>query len=219
MSILVISATLGEFDRVELHEKQSLVCDYFNFNDNNFPVREKAITKRLQAKIPKMFGWQLKPGYDYYLWIDGNLKLSHKDAVKYFYDNCQDVDVVVMRHPYRPNIRQEARYLRKGLREQSLYLVGRYAGEWTPEQVDEINLDKDYADDLLVIGGVFMYRNTPAVQAMLKEWWYFTSRYSVFDQLSFAYVLKKSGLKLKILEDQYNKCKYLEHRKHKHHDR
>lgn len=212
MSIAIIQANIGKFDRSCPNVKQTLAHDHFLITDDILPARDKAITPRLQAKVPKMFGWQLKPGYEYYLWLDGNISLSHPDTLKYFYDNCQGYDVVVWRHPRRPNIRQEWRYLRKGLREESNYLVNRYAGEWNKQQVDEIYSDKEYKDDFLPIGGIFMYRNTPAVQQAMKEWWYLTTRYTVFDQLSFAYILR--NLKVNALDDDFNDSEYVELRRH-----
>ena len=215
--IAVISASLGGFDKPNIHVPQSIPCDYFNFTDDNFPPRDKAMTPRLQAKIPKMFGWQLKPGYDYYLWIDGNLSLAHPDALKYFYDNCQGYDIVVLRHPRRPNIRQEVRYTRKGINQQSTYIVGRYDQEWLKEQYSAVQADKDYTDDLLVNGGIFMYRNTPAVHAMFKEWWFNVTRYIIQDQISFPYALKKSGIKVNVLPDVFSECWYLKLAGHNHH--
>lgn len=201
MKIALVSAKLGNFDKAQMHVDQSLSYDSFLFTDENFPPRHKAMTSRLQAKIPKFFAWQLKPGYDYYIWLDGNITLTHPDSLKLLLESCLKHDFAVIRHPRRPNIRQEARYLRKGLREQSIYLTGRYDGEWTPDQVVEMNSNKNFVDDLLVLGGVFIYKNTPAVQAAMKEWWYLTSRYSVFDQLAFAYVLKTTDkLKVKVID-------------------
>jgi hypothetical protein len=208
--MIILSASLGGVDRELKHEPQSIEHDYFLFTDGNLPPRDKALTPRLQAKIPKMFGWQLAPNHDYYLWLDGNIRLSHKDSLKHYLD--PDYDLVVFRHPKRPNIRQEARYLRKGLREESIYLVNRYAGEWTPEQENEFT---DFEDDLLVIGGVFLYKNTPEVHALMKEWWYLTTRYSVFDQLSFSYLIKKSNLKVKVLDEDFNNSPYVQIVKHR----
>ena len=59
--------------------------------------------------------------------------------------------------------------------------------------------DTDYTDDTMVLGGMFMYRDAPAVHNMFKDWWYYVTRYAIQDQLSFAYVLKKSGLRVAIL--------------------
>jgi len=217
--IAVISANLGSFDKEDPHVPQSLAHDYFKFTDENFPPRFKAMTPRLQAKIPKFFGWQLAPGYEYYLWIDGNLSLSHPDALKYFYDQCQGHDIVVLKHPVRPDIRQEVRYTRKGLKQGSLYFAGRYVNEQLKEQYDEILADKDFVDDLLVCGGIFMYRNTPEIRQMFKEWWYHVSRYIIQDQIAFPYVLKKSGVKINVRPDVYSNCPYLSARGHKYHSR
>ncbi len=215
--IAVISASLGGFDKPSQHVKQSIPCDYFNFTDENFPPRVCAMTPRLQAKIPKMFGWQLVPNYDYYIWIDGNLCLADPEAVAYLHTKCQGHDIVVLKHPRRPNIRQEVRYTRKGINQQSMYIVGRYNNEWLKEQYAAVQADKEYVDDLLVNGGIFMYRNTPAVQAMFKEWWYHVTRYIIQDQVSFPYALKKSGVKINILPDVFSDCWYLKVAGHNYH--
>lgn len=213
--VAVLQASLGGIDNYVEHVHQSIEHDHFLFTDKNFPPRNKAMTPRLQAKIPKMFGYQMAPGYDYYLWLDGNISLNHKDTLKYFLEQIEGNDIVVLRHYRRPDIRQENRYLRKGLREQSRYLVARYDGELLKEQIGEIDADKDFKDDLLVIGGIYMYRNTPKVQQMFKEWWYHVSRYIIQDQLSFPYVLKKSGIKVKVLDHDYTKWDLIKHVGHK----
>jgi hypothetical protein len=212
--IAVISVNLGALDKPVEHVSQSVSHDTYTFTDENFPPREKAMTPRLQAKIPKCFAWQLVPDYEYYLWIDGNLKLAHPDSLKYILQNMEGYDIVTLKHPARPNIRQEVRYTRKGINQQSIYVLSRYTGELLAEMYDIVEKDKDYVDDLLVIGGVFLYRNTPAVQAMLKEWWYYQTRYILQDQISFPYVLKKSGIKINVLPDVYDKTPYLTHVKH-----
>lgn len=215
--IAMITASLGGFDKLEPHVPQSLDYDYFLFTDENFPHRFNSMTPRLQAKIPKFFGWQMAPGYQYYLWLDNNLTLKSPNSLKYFFDNCQDHDIVVLKHPRRNTVKWEERYLQRGLQQQSKYLIGRYENELLEEQMAEINADPHFVDDLLVIGGVFMYRNTPKVQKMLKEWWYHVSRYLIMDQCSFAYVLKKSGLKINVRPDVYNDCPYLRHKGHVRH--
>lgn len=216
MKIAVLSARLGAFDKPLDHAQQSIEHDYFEYTDDNFPPRFNSLKPRLQAKIPKFFGWQLNPNYDFYLWLDGNLRLSHPDSLKYFLDNCQEYDVVVLQHPQRNTIYWEYRYNWRGLnsRATSNYLCKRYTNELLDEQYAVIKKDKDYIDDMLVNGGVFMYRNTLKVQTMLKEWWYHVSRYLIMDQLSWAYVLKKSGLRVNVLPDVFNNCPWLDNRRH-----
>ena len=209
MKIAVISANLGNFDSVKSHIKQSVPYDYFLFTDENFPPRNKTMTPRLQAKIPKCFAWQMVPGYDYYLWIDGALTLSDKDSLKHFLDNIQGYDLVALKHHKRSSIRQEVKFIRQKLKKQSNYHGARYNNELLEEQYRVVGDDKDYVDDFLLIGGVFLYRNTLKVQGALKEWWYHITRFHVLDQFSFAYVMKKAGLKIKILPDEYANCWYL----------
>lgn len=212
--IAVVSVNLGGLDKPVVHTPQSFSADYYIFTDKEMPPREKAMTPRLQAKIPKCFAWQLAPDYEYYLWIDGNLKLAHPDTLKYLMENIEGYDIVTLKHPARPNIRQEVRYTRKGIKQQSIYVLSRYTNESLLEMYDIVEKDKEYVDDLLVIGGVFLYRNTLAVQAMLKEWWYYQTRYILQDQISFPYVLKKSGIKINVLPDIYDKTPYLTHVRH-----
>jgi hypothetical protein len=211
-AVAVIQASIGGFDGPATHVEQSVVYTHYMYAGE-----ARRLPPRLEAKIPKMFGWQLNPNYDYYLWLDGNISLNNQDTLKFFIEQIQDSDIVVIRHHRRPNIRQEVRYLRKGLREQSIYLVNRYNNELWQEQYEEICRDKEYVDDLLVLGGIFMYRNTPEVQAMFKEWWYHVSRYNVQDQISFAYVLKKSGIRVKVIDQDYTKWELISHVKHKIH--
>lgn len=209
MKILVTSANLGGMDKMKDHAPQSVPYDYHIFNDTNFPPRSKAMTPRLQARLPKCFSWQIKPGYDAYMWIDANLQLKHPDSLKHFLKALDGHDVVALRHHRRPNIRQEVRYIRKGINQQSRYVVGRYEGELLKEQYKVIQDDPDYEDTDLLLSGVFIYRNTPQVQQALREWWYHITRYHIVDQLGFVYSLKKAGLKINMLDDLYNDCWYL----------
>lgn len=207
--ILLVSANLGGMDSHWEHAPQSMAYDHHIFNDTNFPPRKHAMSPRLQARIPKCFAWDMKPGYDTYMWLDSNLTLKAHDSLEHFYRKLEGHDVVAIRHHRRPDIRQEVRYIRKGIRQQSQYLVGRYDNELLKEQYSVIRNDPDYVDDALLLSGAFMYRNTPQVQAALKEWWYHITRYHIVDQLAFVYCLKKAGLRINMLDDLYNDCWYL----------
>jgi hypothetical protein len=217
--VAVLSCNLGGIDNPIEHDPQSVACNYFHFTDEYLPPRKCSMTPRLQAKIPKCFGWQLIPGYEYYLWIDSNLKLSSPDSVKYLLDSCKNHDIVVLKHPTHDTCHWEYRYNWRGLHNNapSNYLCERYSNEWLDEQYNYIKDDKDYKDDSMVNGGIFLYRNTPEVHQMFITWWYYITRYCVMDQLSWIYVLKKSGLKVNILPDVFNECDWLEARRHKIH--
>jgi hypothetical protein len=209
--IAVISASLGGFDKPVEHTNQLVKADYFMFTDENFPRRFNAMTPRLQAKIPKMFGWQLKPGYDYYLWLDGNLRLAHQESIQYFLDALENHDIAVLKHPDRDTVHWEYRYNWRALHSNapSNYMKARYENEFLDEQMAVLD-----PNDQLVNGGVFMYRNTPAVWAMLKEWFYHVCRYQVNDQIPLPYVLKQSGLRANVLPDVFRDCMWLENMRH-----
>jgi hypothetical protein len=209
--IAVISASLGGFDQPIKHTNQTVRADYFTFTDENFPRRFNAMTPRLQAKIPKMFGWQLKPGYDYYLWLDGNLRLAHQESIQYFLDALENHDIAVLKHPDRDTVHWEYRYNWRALHSNapSNYMKARYENEFLDEQMAVLD-----PNDQLVNGGVFMYRNTPAVWAMLKEWFYHVCRYQVNDQIPLPYVLKQSGLRANVLPDVFRDCMWLENMRH-----
>lgn len=211
----VIQASLGGIDNIAKHTPQTVPYDHFIYTDENLPPRDKALRPRLQAKIPKFFGWQLAPDHDYYLWLDGNIGLNKPETLEYLLKEIEGYDIVVLRHPVRPNIRQEVRYTRKSINQESIYALARYTGEQYQELYELIEGDKDYVDDLLVIGGIFLYKNTTEVQVMMKEWWYYNTRYCLQDQLSFAYVLKKSGLKVKILDHDFRKWDMIKINRHK----
>jgi hypothetical protein len=62
---------------------------FHRFTDANFPPRPLAMTSRLQAGIPKMFGWQLRPGHDVYIWIDASRGLLRDDSVAWFLEQLE----------------------------------------------------------------------------------------------------------------------------------
>ena len=209
----IVTSRLGDFDPVLDHEPQSIPADYFVYDA---PLRDKSMTPRLQAKIPKMFAWQLYPNYETYLWLDGNLRLSHHNSLEYLMGALDDHDIAVLQHPDRDTVWWEYRYNWRGLHNNapSNYLTRRYTNELLDEQMEVIKSDTNYVDNLLVNGGILMYRNTPEVQAMFKEWWYHVSRYLIMDQMSLPYVLKKSGLRVNVLPDVFRDCWWLENRRH-----
>ena len=214
MKIAIFSASLGNMDQVEAHVPQSIPYDYFLYTDENMPPRFNSMTPRLQAKIPKFFPWQLHPGYDYYMWIDGNLTMTNPDSLKWFLEQCQDSDIVVLNHPRRNTVKLEADFIAGRLKRGCSYITPRYENELLQEQMNEINADKDFVDDALYCGGVFIYKNTTETQKMMKDWWHHSSRYFIMDQLAFPYLLKKHNLKVNARPEVYFKNPYIKHKNH-----
>jgi hypothetical protein len=204
--IVVISASLGGFDSRRDHEEQSVDCDFYHFTDENFPPRSKSMTPRLQARIPKMFSWQMVRGYDYYLWVDSSCRLADRNSVKWFIEQLGDADIAVFKHPHRNTVQEEADYLKHRLAIKCPYITPRYAGEDIDGQLGEVD-----PQGPLYASTAFIYKDGPEVRAALKEWWYHTSRWHSIDQLSLPQAILYGDAKVKIIPDNYLKCKALEY--------
>ncbi len=207
MRIAVISANMGNFDKPVEYVKQSMEYDFHRFTDENFLPRHCSMTSRLQARIPKMFGWEMVPGYDYYLWVDASFSLQHPDSVKWFLEQCDGMDIAVLKHPMRSTIQEEADYLKKRLVEEKKglkdpYVTNRYENELVDEQLAAIKGDEEYVDNCLYASTALIYHNNKRVENMMRHWWFHTSRYHSVDQLSLPYVIRKSGCSVRIIPTQ-----------------
>ena len=98
MKTIILTANLGNFDKRILNVEQTIPHDFYRFTDENFPPRHGSMTPRLQARIPKMMGWQMKPGYDYYVWVDASCRLSDRNSLKWLLMQCEDYDFAVLKH-------------------------------------------------------------------------------------------------------------------------
>ena len=210
MRIAVVSANMGDFDKLVPYVPQSTPYDFHIFTNANFPLRYRSMTPRLQARIPKMFSWQMLPDYDYYIWVDSSFSLQHIDSVKWFIEQCSVVDIAVLKHPMRNSVREEATYLKKRLQKErqnpgmDQYVTLRYDNELIDDQLSEIFSDKKFVDDRLYASTAFIYRNIEKNQVMLKDWWYHTSRYHSVDQLSFPYVLFKNNCRVNVIPTNHH---------------
>ena len=211
MKILIHTANLGNFDKRIANVEQTMEHDFFRFTDENFPPRHCSMKPRLQARIPKMSGWQMKPGYDFYVWVDSSCILAKEDSLQWLVDNCMVADFVVFKHPQRNSIQEEADYLKKRLDKKCPYITPRYENELIDEQLSVIKDDKNYVDDHFFASTVMVYKNTEKAHNALRDWWYHTSRYHSIDQLSLPYVLWKSGCTVNVIPDNYMETPYLKY--------
>lgn len=189
---------MGNFDKQIDPVEQSIPFDFYRFTDKNFPPRFNSLTPRLQARIPKMFGWQMKPGYDLYIWIDSSCTLLDRDSVKWFIEKLGDADIALLKHPNRRTIQEEANYLKIRLLKNCPYITPRYKNELIDEQLKEVN-----PKGQLFASTALIYRNNPQVIEAMKEWWYMTSRFHSIDQLSLTHAVSK--LKVNVIKEKYSK--------------
>ncbi len=208
MKLLIYTANLGNFDKTQNNEEQELPegidqIEYWRCTDSDFPPRFNAMTPRLQARIVKMFAYQMKSDFDYYLWVDSSCRLPRADSAKWFMEKLGNANMAVFAHPNRKTIQEEADYLKHRLSIGCPYVTPRYENE----DIDGILTEVDPSAPLYA-STAFIYRRSPLVELAMKEWWYFTSRYHSIDQLGFTEAIK--DLKVNVIPDDYQRCDYLE---------
>lgn len=190
--VCLLTANLGNFDPIVPPVPQTLPADveltYVPITDREFPPRSKTMTPRLQARIPKCFGWEMVPGHDAYVWLDASFTLQRPDAIAWIWGHLQTADVVTFLHPARQTVAEEADFLRLGVSEGNRYIVPRYAGELVDEQMWAL-AGANYPDTVLYGTMLVAYWDRPHVRAMLRDWWFHISRYHAVDQLAFPFVL------------------------------
>lgn len=212
--VAILSANLNSFDKVvEPVKQKGIDFTYHCFTDEDFPPIT-GLTPRLQYRIPKMFGWQMFPRYDYYIWLDGSLAITRDDAVKWFLEELGSADIAVFKHPTRKTIQEECDHIEDHLQKGKPYITSRYKNGLHKGQLADIKLDKDYTDDHLYASTAFIYKNSRKVRKTLSYWWSHQSRYYTCDQLAFTYALK--DLNVKVIEENPFKASHLTHAsKHK----
>jgi hypothetical protein len=192
---VIITANLGGFDPEHAWAEQvpppGWTVERRHFNDANFPPRPKAMTSRLQPGILKMFGWQVLPGYDAYIWVDTSRTVTDPNYAAWMIANLGDADFALYRHPLRHSVAQEARYMLDKMAAGSPYLLSRYEGEWIAEQLSEILSYPGFRDRVLYASTALAYRPTGHARRALTEWWYHKTRYLLHDQLALPFVVWK----------------------------
>jgi len=208
MKIAILQANLGNFDTPQDPVSQTVPFTFHRWTDDNFPPI-MGLTPRMQYRIPKTHGWQMFPGYDIYIWLDGTVSFKRDDCLQWYIDQLGDNDVAIFKHPSRRNARQETEHIEEHLQLGKPYISARYLNGLHTEQLAEMMLDKDFKDDKLYASTVFVYRNTPKVQAMLKDWWYYGCRYFTVDQIVLPWLFWKHDIKVKTLDEPIYKSGYI----------
>jgi hypothetical protein len=152
------------------------------------------MTPRLQAKIPKCFGWQLVPGCDMYIWVDASFALLRSDAAEWICEQMDGAEIAVFKHPWRKTVEEELKFLEQRIgssRSGGRYLAKRYAHEMRGDWDNRAPL---YA------AGIFIYRNSRVIQDVMKDWWYYISRYHLNDQLSLSTAMNRNLCRRNVID-------------------
>jgi hypothetical protein len=210
MDTCVVTANFGGLDKEPQQSPQCYDGDIFYkyVTEKDFPLRDKAMTARLQARLFKMFAWQFFPNHDVYLWIDSSCRLTREDSVEWFLQQLGDADIATFKHPNRETVGEEGEFLKERMKlelagKKQKYVSLRYENEDVDGQMSEVDPNAE-----LYATTAFVYRNTPGVQDALLKCWYHITRYHTNEQLSFPWCTK--DLKVNVIHKPYMKCMYLE---------
>jgi hypothetical protein len=202
--VLLVSAHFGDYLPNLTYIKQNLPdwisLDCAFINNGNMAPRDTMMHPRLRAKMPKMCAWKMWPGYDYYIWLDSSLYLSHENAVEWLVSECTGHDMAIFKHEYRSCVEEELKYMEVEMSQGNKYLLERYEHEPMRQQVEMYLVDPDFSDNILYTGGAFVYKNNPVMQAVMVNWYQHNCMYTIQDQLSLPYILSKLGAKVKVLD-------------------
>lgn len=217
MRVGILTANLGDFDSdVDfIHQKlpNGIEVVFHRWTDRNFPPIT-GLTPRFQYRIPKMFGWQMFPDCDVYIWLDGSMSLQHPNSVKWFLEQLDNNDIVIFKHPWRTTIKEEIEHIEEKLQKGSKYLTSRYKNGLHIECYAEIMKDKDFIDNKLFASTVFVYRNSLRTQNFMKDWWFWQSRFYSCDQIPLPYVFQENKIRINTINENVFDFKYLTFTKH-----
>jgi len=177
-TLTIYTAICGSYDT----ERSDVLC----FTEKDF---DKFKLPVMNAKIFKVLSHKFIDA-DISIWIDGNmrLKVSKEELVEKF---LGDNDMAVFKHARTKHVYDEARELRRMLKDQT---------EIIDEQMEKYKAE-GFDGGMLCDCSMLIRRRTEPVARFNEQWWAEISRYSYRDQLSFPYVLWKTGLKVNIINN------------------
>ena len=161
------------------------------YHDNNSPSRHLAMHPRLKAKIPKMLEWRFVES-DWYVWMDSSVRLIDEDPVDKILGFVKNKPLCLFRHSYGGSIAYEAKRVIKALEMKHPYIQDRYLGEPIKEQLLHYLGDPSFVDRNLFGMTFFVYHKSAT--NLMEKWFLENMLWTIQDQLSFPYVLQKSGL-------------------------
>jgi hypothetical protein len=185
MKIAVITAIFGGKDTPKPFPEQSVPCDFYCFTEENTPVPLPNLPDRLKAKYFKLQAHRILPGYDAYVWIDGNIEVKSADFVKVMTDNLTGIRI--QRHHERDTLEDEVDFV---LLSTNPYLTTRYGNQPLKEEYEYYKLNGADRDALLYSCNIFSYH--ACRRKFFTKWWLLVLEWSWFDQSAFAFLARKN---------------------------
>lgn len=190
--ITVITAIMGDYDDIPPVPKgfkhAVLVSDVPLNSDWTNVVMESQLPSRLASKIPKFRPDQFVPT-SLSVWVDASMR----DPDNWLYDAClqklNKSDFVLFRHPDRTSIVDEVIASRDSPKYDQFPL----------EKQINFYLNSGFQDDVgLFACGVIARRHSSEISEFGNAWLLENMRWSIQDQISFSYLVKRRGLKVEV---------------------
>jgi len=195
-SIAVYTSICGGYD--DLREDQFIEdgVDYIAFLDRYVDSKTWEVKKIFrqfidpsrQAKIYKVLFYQYLE-HQYSIWMDGRMaiRVSPKELIEKY---LKDADIALFNH-----------FRRNDIYEEYLADVPKLHREGEPAYLLRMQKEKYLKEGFPKHSGLFectiiLRRNTQAIQKLMETWWSEISAYTVSDQCSFIYCVKKHGIKV-----------------------
>ncbi len=201
MKKVVYTAIIGKYDKLKEPKVISEGFDYVCFTDNVtlkshiwkiVPVTnpQGLDNTRLARKIKILCNSVLKE-YDLSIWIDGCV-LINCDLNNFLDVNYHGEDIVVLTHPYRSCVYEEA---------EKCIELKKDRPEIIKKQMEDYKLDRyPVANGLVGTGLMIRNHRSKKVEEFMNSWWNEVNLKSKRDQLSFNFVLWKHPLSIEYLD-------------------
>lgn len=208
-----ITNKTNEYD--DLKEQPSTARDNVNFVAFlESPIESKTwetrqINKGLpdpnrNAKIHKILSHKYFPDKMYSLWIDGSVSIEFPFSVERLIEiYLADSDLALFKHTERHCIYQEANICIQRRLDDPLVIR---------KQIEKYTKDGHPSNAGLGECTILLRRHTDQIKAFNEAWWDEIQNGSKRDQISFAYLIRKMGIKVRYFPGHLRSPNYLFHR-------
>ena len=172
---------------------------YKNYYNN---IESDKVKNMMSAKYYKLQSHHigLLQKYDYYIWIDGSIFLRDEFIKNITNLINQDYNLINFKHSVRNNVKDEL----------SASMYEKYDNQNLKYQYSQF-VNDGFEDKVgLFENTIFIRKNITYINKLFDLWWVHNLKYSFQDQISYPYVLWKSGIKVDkvINENVFNNEKY-----------
>ena len=198
MKFCIVSAHFGGKKPWTNQIKSKHDCKFVYYDDNNMPGRENAMHPRLKSKIPKMLASRYHKA-DWYIWMDSSVIIKPGvDLAQCVLDTANGNPLCLFKHTKLNRIQDEVKLVKQAVKSNVEYFEKRFKGEPILSQVNHYLSDKEFTDNKLFQMTFFAYHYS--ARELMQEWFMQNCLWSIKDQISFPYVLQKSGLKYSLFK-------------------